>query len=278
MPQPLVLARSGKYELERKREREKERKREREKESRKLTNMKKVITGCVMFMLISVLASAQDKVVINDANAQQRTVGSFKEISVSGSIDLYLSPDEKEIVVVSAKEVSMRDRIVTRVSGDRLEIFFDSKGLRPNWGDLRLKAYVSFRQLSRLKASGSSDIFVNGVIKGDWLSIELSGSSDFSGAVDVSSLKLDQSGSSDSKLSGRAGSTDIDLSGASDVKGFDLQTNTCTAHASGASDISITVNKELTVNLSGASDVRYKGTGVIREMKSSGSSSVKKAD
>ena len=48
------------------------------------------------------------------------------------------------------------------------------------------------------------------------------------------------------------------------------------ASASGASDIKITVNKELSAHASGASDVRYKGNGVIRDLKSSGSSSVSK--
>jgi hypothetical protein len=143
---------------------------------------------------------------------------------------------------------------------------------------MRLKAYVSFRQINKLKASGSSDIFVNGIVKGDALGIELSGSSDFNGAVDVKELKLDQSGSSDANISGRADMVRIDLSGASDVKGFGLSVRNCSASLSGASDVSITVNGELTVSASGASDVKYKGSGVIREIKTSGSSSVKRVD
>jgi len=38
----------------------------------------------------------------------------------------------------------------------------------------------------------------------------------------------------------------------------------------------ITINKELTAEASGGSDVFYKGDGTIREVKSSGSSSIKK--
>jgi hypothetical protein len=97
-----------------------------------------------------------------------------------------------------------RDRIVTRVTGNRLEIFFDDKD---KWRktDMRLKVYVSFKDLSRLQASGSSDVYVNGIIKSNKLTLKLSGSSDFSGAVDVSDLDLDQSGSSDSKISGKGG-------------------------------------------------------------------------
>jgi len=51
-------------------------------------------------------------------------------------------------------------------------------------------------------------------------------------------------------------------------------TETCDAKASGASDIKVTVNIELSAQASGASDVKYKGNGTIRDIKSSGSSSV----
>ncbi|HSF46574.1 MAG TPA: DUF2807 domain-containing protein, partial [Chitinophagaceae bacterium] len=56
--------------------------------------------------------------------------------------------------------------------------------------------------------------------------------------------------------------------------GFDLNTDICNAVASGSSDVSVTVMKELYVKASGASDVKYKGTGTVREVKTSGASSV----
>ncbi len=237
----------------------------------------------ICFLLLASVAmpffsAAQDKVIVNDKNAQQRQVGGgFSEISVSGSIDLYLSPDEHEVVVVSAREEAFRDRIITRVNGNKLEIFFDSKGFSFK-SDMRLKAYVSFRQLNKLTASGSSDVYVNGLIKSDRLDININGSSDFSGAVDVNSLNLHQSGSSDSKMSGRAGVLKVDLSGASDMKAFDLSSEICEVIASGASDVSITVMKELSVHASGASDVRYKGTGTVKDVRTSGASSIKLVD
>jgi hypothetical protein len=51
----------------------------------------------------------------------------------------------------------------------------------------------------------------------------------------------------------------------------------CNVKASGASDIKITVNKELSAQASGASDVRYKGERIIRDLKTSRSSSVSKS-
>ena len=238
------------------------------------TNMKNVLLVFLIALGVKNI-HAQDKVFVDDKNAQVRQVsGSFSAISVSSSIDLYLSQSNEETVVVSAADEKYRDRIVTEVKNGELRIYLNDRGFHWNSGNKKMKAYVSFRNINRLRASGASDVYVNGVIKGNELNLNLSGSSDFKGAVDLDKLDMDQSGSSDSRISGRARTARIELSGASDVKAYELAVDILDAHASGASDIQITVNKELNVDASGASDVYYRGEGMIRNIKSSGSSSV----
>jgi hypothetical protein len=102
----------------------------------------------------------------------------------------------------------------------------------------------------------------------------MSGACDFKGAVNVTDLSLELSGASDVIIKGSATTVNIESTGASDVKGYDLKADYCTAKASGASDINITVNKELTAHASGASDITYKGEGAIKESHASGASSV----
>ena len=114
-------------------------------------------------------------------------------------------------------------------------------------------------------------------MKADDLTINLSGASDLKGKFEVKKLSVDLSGASDMNVTGSATQLSIEASGASNFKGFDLITDICDAHASGASDISVTVNKELSAHASGASDVQYKGDGVIRDLKTSGASSVSKS-
>lgn len=241
--------------------------------------MKKILLLALCTVVAFAATAQDDKVFVNDKNAQPRSIkGPFSAISVSGSIDLYLSQSDEEVVVVSAAETRYRDRIVTEVVNGELKIHYNDKGLSWASGSKNLKAYVSFKTIQRLSASGASDIYANGVIKADVLKIDISGSSDFKGAVDVDHLSLDQSGSSDSRISGRAQNLKIEVSGASDVKGYDLVANYCEASASGASDIQITVEKELTASASGASDIFYKGQGITRNIKSSGASSVARRD
>ena len=170
-------------------------------------------------------------------------------------------------------EEKYRNNIKTVIENGTLNIYYDSNKGWAN-GNKKLKVYISFKNLERLEASGASDVQVAGTIAVPSLSLDMSGASDFKGAVNVTTLTMELSGASDAKISGNASNVTIESSGASDVKGYDLVTENCTAKATGASDINITVNKELNAHASGASDVRFKGEGLIREIKTSGASSV----
>ncbi len=97
-----------------------------------------------------------------------------------------------------------------------------------------------------------------------------------SGELQGDHVNIDINGASTIKLTGSINHLDVSASGASDLKGYDLKVNDCTAKASGASDISITVNQQLSANASGASSIRYKGDGTIKEVRTSGASSVAK--
>jgi hypothetical protein len=222
------------------------------------------------------LSAHAQKTIIKDPNAEVRPAKGFHGIEVSNAINLYLSQGEEEAVVVSASDPKWREYIHTDVVDGILKITLDTH----KWsrGNIKIKAYVSFTTLDRLSASGASDVFVDGVITGDNFSVDLNGASDFKGAINVKDFRLEQSGASDAHVTGAvSGLADIRSSGASDVKGYDLTIRNCNIHASGASDIRITVSNELNADLSGASTVFYKGDAIVRDVRSSGASVVKKS-
>jgi len=231
--------------------------------------MKKIIS---LLLLAGIFISVSAQKTINDANAVKRNVTGFHAIEVSGGIDLYLSQGN-ETVVVSASSSEHRDRIRTIVEDGVLKIWYENRnGLHFDWGSYKLRAYVSVKDLDRLQASGGSDVSTDGVIKMDHLKLRISGGSDFDGKVEVNELNAEASGGSDVSISGKAQRLVIDVSGGSDFKGFELSTDFCNVEASGGSDVYITVNKELSASASGGSDVHYKGNGLIRDLKTSGSS------
>ncbi|MFT3844678.1 MAG: head GIN domain-containing protein [Lacibacter sp.] len=240
--------------------------------------MKKIFFSAIALLLTSgSLVKAQDLTVINDKNAEVRTVGSFHAIKVSNSFDVIIKQGNEEAVVVSADDAKYRDRIKVKVEGDVLHIYYENEG-KWKWGndDHKLRAYISVKQLDFIDASGACDVKIDGVLKGTNLKVKISGATSFKGEMNFNNLLIDQSGASDSKLSGKVTNLNIQVSGASDFKGFDLMADNCIASASGASDIKITVNKDLKIDASGASDVEYKGNASLSGSKTSGASSIKK--
>ncbi|MEO6537449.1 MAG: head GIN domain-containing protein [Ferruginibacter sp.] len=236
----------------------------------------KKIAGLLIFVAALVVSAKAQKQLVVDANAEMRSLnGSFNKIKVSSAIDLYLSQAASESIAVSASEDKFKEGIKTVIENGVLKIYYEGDR---NWGykNRKMKVYVSFKNISELHASGASDIVVAGTIDVNDLEMHLSGASDFKGDIKAITLRLNLSGASDVTISGSVKQLKIESSGASDVKGFDLTTDFCSASVSGASDVHITVNKELTAHASGASSVSYKGEGVIKDMHSSGASSINK--
>jgi len=235
-----------------------------------------VLLACLI--LPGALAIAQNPKVINDANAQKRSVQGFHGVSIASGIDLYLNQGGEEAVAVSASDPEFRDKIVTEVENGILHIYIENKGIHWNWGGNRkLRAYVSCKLLDELRASGGSDVFIDGSIQSEKLAMNLSGGSDLHGKIAVGELSIGQSGGADVYISGSATQLRVHVSGGSDFHGYDLSVDDCHAEASGGSDVYVTVNKELDAEASGGSDIHYKGSGSVHEAHSSGSGSVSRS-
>jgi hypothetical protein len=233
--------------------------------------MKKI--GMMMAAILAMIV-ANAQITINDANAQPRNLdASFNAIKVSGGIDVYIAQGNEEGLAVSAARTDYISHIETKV--EKGVLILSTSG---NWfRNPKFRVYVSVKHLEKIHASGASDVHIQGKLKFNTLKLVLDGASDFKGEVEVENLDIHQSGASDITISGKAVNTKIEASGASDIKGFDLVTDYLDVDVSGASDTKITVNKEMNVKASGASDVRYKGSAVIKQYDVSGASSLKKS-
>ncbi len=242
--------------------------------------MKKLLS--LFALLVALYSNAQ--LTINDPNAEVREAKNFHAISVSNAFDVFISQGKEEAVAVSASEEKYRQDIKVEVDNGVLKISFSKEGKfwRGFNGDkMKLKAYISFKNIDNLTASGACDVKIQGNINTDNLRLNFSGASDLKegtikGSINAKKLTVEASGASDIKISGSATELDVEANGASDFKGFDFATDYCNAKASGASSINITVNKELSAHATGASDVHYRGDGLIREIKTSGASNVSK--
>lgn len=235
--------------------------------------MKTVILFLAVF-LSGILLLAQP---INDPNAEQREAKNFHVINVSGAFDVYISQSKVEAVAVSGASTKDKENIKVEVKEGILYVSYDGKGkLGWNTVNKKLKAYISFSNIDKLIIDGACNAFFTDIINVNELTINQSGASDLIGTLNVNYLHVDLNGASDVTLSGTAKFLSVEVNDASEFKGYDLVTATCNAKASGASEISVTVNKELSAQASGLSEIKYKGSGVIVDKKISGASSVSK--
>jgi hypothetical protein len=234
-----------------------------------------VIVAFLLLILSSACAQTTKKMVVDGA-AEDRNLSGFTSINVNSAFDVYISQGGSDAVGVSASDASATKNIKTYVSGGMLYITFDAKGWSwASWKNNKLKAYITVKNLEKLTVSGACNVSFVDPITSDRLLISVSGASDIKGPVKVNSLKVGASGASNISLSGTATETDFNISGACSIKSLDLVTNNCAVVASGASSVKLTINQSLKANISGASDIRYKGTVNMFNSKTSGASSIK---
>ena len=240
--------------------------------------MKKLVLLVSVF-LVSLAVTAQKA--INDANAVKRDVKDFHSIRVSHGIDVLLSEGSEEAVAVSANDPKLRDKIITEVVNGELRIYFDNDF----WNEFRhlstrrLRAYVSFVKLDGVKASSGSTVKIDGTIKATKLNMETSSGASINGKVEAGELNVGQSSGSTMNLSGTvSGKLIADGSSGSTFHGYDLAVENCEADLSSGAGVQVTVNKELSVEASSGGYVKYKGNGLIRNIRTSSGGSVSKKD
>lgn len=240
--------------------------------------MKKLFTLLMACSLICGQAWSQKTV--RDPNVQKRNLKNFNAIQVSHGIDLYLTQSTEEAVAVSADKDEYRDKIITGVEDGVLKIYYEKENsgwsLGGNWGNKKLKAYVSVKTLNKLYASGGSDVLCEDMIRANDLKIHISGGSDLRGSFSCNLLALSASGGSDADLKGKATNLKISASGGSDIDAYELSSETCQVLSSGGSDVNVNVSKLIDAHASGGSDIHYKGAPAETKTSKSGSSSIRK--
>ncbi|MEP7251722.1 MAG: head GIN domain-containing protein [Ginsengibacter sp.] len=228
----------------------------------------------LIFLFIAFCFNASAQNIINDPNAELRSVTSFNGIKVSGGIDVWLSQGNDYALAVSAIDEKYRDNIKTEVKNGVLHIWYDSDNLKWNRGDKKLKAYISFKTIESLEASGACDLKINETLNSENLGLKLSGACDINGVVKITNMSMDLSGASTVKITGHVDNLKLESSGASDVKNYDLVVENCIAKISGASDVKITVKNSISASASGASSMHYRGNPEKRDVATSGASSI----
>lgn len=220
---------------------------------------------------------AQDKV-INDANAEARTVPSFHAIKVATGIQLIMKQGGAEAVAVSASDPETRSRIKTEVVDGVLKIYVENK----LWGKgafkyKNLKAYVSFKNIDKFNGASGSNTTVDGSFTAGGMEIALSSGARFTGEVKGTDLAVSQGSGAKMYLSGQVQSLSVRANSGAAFYGYHIAAGKCDADASSGGKIEVTVVKELMAEASSGGKIEYRGDGVITRVSTGSGGTVRKS-
>lgn len=234
-----------------------------------------VFSAFTLLMLSSCHSFFGEKVKGNgNVVTENRSIGNFSGVDVSGAIDVYIKQDNANSVRIETDE-NIQGLIITRIEGNVLHIKPENNtDLNPT----RLKVYVSAPSFTSLEASGACKIYSeNKITSSEPLDIDLTGASNAIVAVNAPKITADLSGAGLIELSGETKQLSIDGSGSSDIKCFDLKAEDVEIDISGAGNAEVFASARLDVEVSGAGDVKYRGSPSVNQ-RISGAGSVKKVD
>ncbi|MGV3618351.1 MAG: head GIN domain-containing protein [Fimbriimonas sp.] len=192
---------------------------------------------------------------------ETRRAGSFERVRASGAFQINVRKGNPSLVVEAQK--SLLQHIKTEVRNGELVI----EAVGSMHADEPMRVYITTNTLNGVALSGACSL-KGDAYKAKTFRIDLSGASKLTLPLTVDTLDADLSGASNAEIKGSSGRLQLDLAGASELKGEGLRIERAEVDLSGASRADLRVSKEIKGEVSGASNLRYRGNPRISVEKS----------
>ena len=203
---------------------------------------------------------------------ENRSMDPFDGIRVSRGMDVYISQDSIQKVVVEADE-NLLEVIQTRVEDNKLVIT-----VTENIRDAKAKkVYVSVKNLKEIAAMAGSNVFTEETLRFENIKLSSIAGSNMHLDLITSSLMARAAAGSNILLKGLSKDADCKAMAGSNIRAQDFKTFKGTARANSGSNIWMTVDNEIDANASSGGNVYYFGSPTTTTVKnSSGGSTVHK--
>jgi hypothetical protein len=233
-----------------------------------------------LFIWASLLAGAgaiaQSKQIKGNGNPvkQDRNVGQYTAVAVSGSMDVWVSPGTTGKITVQADD-NLQAYIVTEVKDGTLQI-----KVKENYSinGKNIKIMVPASQIDAAKVAGSGSIHADQPIaSGGKFAASVAGSGDIKFQTAAKDVNASISGSGSIELGGKSERLKVSIAGSGDFKGYNLQTNDAAVSISGSGNVETYASTRIEASIAGSGSVFYKGNAQT-SLKASGSGKLSKAD
>jgi len=197
----------------------------------------------------------------------------FQSVDVGSIFNTEIQAGSDWDVEVSGRDRDLED-VVVKVTNGELVINFKKDISKWDRNRKEVKVHITMPELQSLDLSGAAKGKIYGFDQHN-MDINLSGASVTEMDVDLTEANIDLAGVSRLNISGTGESLDAEISGASNLNAEDFMVDYAVLKVSGASKARVHVNKELEIDASGGSSVRYSGDPMLKSDRSSGSSIIK---
>jgi hypothetical protein len=230
--------------------------------------MKKNLRGLSAMLLIIFSLTALSCIAHIHGNGkvvkEERNITGFEEISASTGIEVVLTQDSFEKVVVEADE-NIQKILKTEVSGGKLKIYLE-EGV--NYAK-KMKVHVTLKQIKALSASAGSEVKTENKINAVNLKINVSSGSEVNMEVNCTMVTASSSSGSELTVSGTAQSIKADCSSGSELNASQLIAEKAEASASSGADMDVHASKEIKAHASSGAGIKVHGNPSIRDTNSS---------
>ena len=231
----------------------------------------------IMSIAFSSCSKENDVKPSGNVTTVNKTFSDYSEVFVSDPFKVFVTfSDTIELVQIEAN-ANLQSYISVVKQGDRLNINL-SDNVNITDGNAVLNIFIITKQLNKFYGEGASSIELQNELISENLVIELFGASNFKGQIIADYLSSKLTGASNLEISGSSNSFNIESEGGSNLKDYDFETNHLIADLEGGCNLFLTVKSELDVKAKGASNVYYKGNGMIVDQNLSGGSQIIKMD
>ena len=208
--------------------------------------------------------------------SEERSVGSYKDIHVSGAAGVHLVQGESKPVRIEIDQ-NLQQYIEVLVEGSTLNIRTkDGYNIDPT---KEMAVYVTAPSFNDIQVSGAGSIVSDSKITNpNPINLGISGAGDIKVEVNAPKVGVDISGAGSATLVGETKDFELGISGAGKARCFDLKAENTTVRISGAGDADVFASLLLDASTSGAGSIRYKGKPTEVKSNKSGAGNIEAAE
>lgn len=185
---------------------------------------------------------------------EERAIGKFDELSVSGSITLHAVKGTEPKLEIKVKGTTL-NKVVANLEARRLKI-----KMKPGiYKDAKVEIKLVYTDLRELVANNGAEILLDSVINASFFTVKANTGADITLQVNVESIEMGVSEGSSIHVSGKTQKQDSKAVSGGHIDAVHLESTYAYAKANTGGVVDITVTDELEADIGTGGKLNYEG-------------------